>query len=115
MSRIGGRLFLLAISIALVSAVSSSAATGRHCGSVSYTIPHTGDHGHAALNNLTAVDVSCRVARSVARSFLRGAKPPQGWHASAKTVVMRLNGQAYTVSEEILTRGAARVTGDIAN
>lgn len=106
---------MLVVAIALVWAASSSAATSRHCGSVSYTVPHTDDHGHAALNDLAAVDVSCRVARSVASSFLLDAKPPRGWHAIARTVVTRMDGHPDTVSEEILTRGAERVTGDVAN
>jgi hypothetical protein len=77
----------------------------KSCGSVSYTFPHTGGHGHAALNNLAAVGVSCATARSVARDFLLTGRPPRGWHATLGT----------NAGQEILTRGRARVSGDIAN
>ena len=85
------------------------------CASVSYTFPHTHGHGHAALNNLTAVDLSCARARSVARSFLIKGSPPAGWHATSRTVIKDEHGQMNTVGEEILTRGAERVTGEEAN
>jgi hypothetical protein len=81
------------------------AAHPEHCGSVSYTFPHTDDHGHAALNNLTAVGVSCPAARSVAEEFLVTGKPPSSWHATHG----KMGGEA------IFTRGTARITGDIAN
>lgn len=87
----------------------ASAATA--CGSVSYTVPHTHDEGHAALNDLTAAGVSCSTARTVARAFLAGHRSPKGWHATSKTVVSRGN----TIGEEIFTRGSARIVGDIAN
>lgn len=77
----------------------------KDCGSVSYAIPHTGGHGHAALNNLTAVGVSCLTARSVAHAFLVTGKPPSSWHATVK----------ISVGEEIFTRDDARVTGDLDN
>jgi hypothetical protein len=96
-------------------ASSASAAATKSCGSVSYTVPHTHEQGHAALNSLTAVNVSCATARSVANAFLATGKAPQNWHATMKTVVIHVNGHANTVGEEILTRGNARVTGDIAN
>jgi hypothetical protein len=83
----------------------ASAPTPKRCGGVSYTFPHTDGHGHAALNNLTAVGVSCSTARTVASDFLVTGKPPRNWHATSK-----LDG-----GEEILTRGKARVTGDLAN
>jgi hypothetical protein len=51
----------------------------------------------------------------VANAFLATGKAPQNWHATMKTVVIHVNGHANTVGEEILTRGNARVTGDIAN
>jgi len=87
----------------------------KSCGSVSYTFPHTGGQAHAALNNLTAVAVSCVTARSVAHAFLAAGKPPRNWHAALKTVVTHIDGQANTVGEEIFTRGKARVTGDVDN
>jgi len=93
----------------------TSAPTPEKCGSVSYTVPHTGGHAHAALNNLTAVDVSCVTARSVASAFLVTGKPPKTWHATMKTVVTHIGGQANTVSEEILRCARARVTGDVDN
>ena len=99
----------------LALAASASASAAARCGSVSYTIPNTHNQFHAALNNLVAVNVSCQTARSVAKAFLMTRKAPKGWHASTKTVVTHLNGQANTVSEEFLTRRTARVTGDIAN
>ena len=83
----------------------AGAPAPKHCGSVSYTFPHTDDHGHAALNNLTAVGVSCAAARSVANDFLVAGKPPRGWHAAT----------GATAGEEVFTRGKARVTGDLAN
>jgi hypothetical protein len=84
---------------------SPAAAPPKNCGSVSYTFPHTGGHGHAALNNLTAVGVSCLTARSVANDFLVTGKPPRNWQATLKT----------TVGEEIFASGKARVTGDVDN
>ncbi len=87
----------------------------KNCGSVSYTLPHSAGHGHAALNNLTAVAVSCATAHSVASAFLINGKPPRSWHTTAKTVVTHLDGQSHTVGEEIFSRGQARVTGDIDN
>ncbi len=87
----------------------------KNCGSVSYTFPHTAGHGHAALNNLMAVAVSCATARSVASAFLISGKPPRSWHATMKTLITHLDGQSNTVGEEIFTRGQARVTGDIDN
>ncbi len=96
-------------------APAANASTGTSCAGVSYTVPHTNDEGHAALNNLRAVKVSCATARAVAKLFLVGRKAPKGWHAAHRTVVVRTNGRADTVSEEILTDGSARVTGDIAN
>ena len=86
-----------------------------NCGGVSYTFPHTHDEGHAALNDLRASGVSCSTARSVARTFLIRGKAPESWHASLKTIVTRTQGRANTVGEEVLTHGAARVTGDVAN
>jgi hypothetical protein len=86
----------------------AGASVAEHCGSVSYTVPHTDDHGHRALNNLTAVNVSCAAARSVARTFLIRLKAPEHWHATSKVVVVHGN----TVGEEIFTRGRARVIGD---
>ena len=84
---------------------SPTAKLPRKCGSVSYTFPNTGGNGRAALNNLTAVGVSCSTARSVAEDFLIAGKPPKGWHAKP----------GATGGEEILTRGAARVRGELAN
>jgi len=83
----------------------AGAPTPKNCGSVSYTLPHTGGHGHAALNNLTAVGVSCFTARSVASYFLVAGRPPRNWHATLK----------MTVGEEIFAHGKARVTGDVDN
>ena len=102
-------------SAVLIAFASATAAAATSCGSVSYTIPNTHNQFHAALNNLVAVNVSCRTARAAAKAFLITRKAPNGWHASTKTVVAHVNGQANTVSEEILTRRTARVTGDIAN
>jgi hypothetical protein len=105
-----------AVTIGLLAlAPSAGASTSAKCGSVSVTIPHTNNHGHAALNNITATNVTCVTARSVAKTFLLTTKAPKNWHASTKTVVVHSYGQTNTVSEEILTRGTARVTGDIAN
>jgi len=81
------------------------ASAPKNCGSVSYTFPHTGGHAHAALNNLTAVGVSCLTARAVASIFLVTGKAPGKWHTTLKT----------TVSQEVFTYGKARVTGDLAN
>jgi hypothetical protein len=86
---------------------SPAAAAGPHksCGSVSYTFPRSGGHGHAALNNLRAVGVSCLTARSVAKHFLVSGKPPSGWHATF----------GMSVGEVIFIRGKARVSGDVAS
>jgi hypothetical protein len=84
---------------------SPAATRPKHCGSVSYTFPHTDGHGHAALNNLTAVAVACTTARSVAHDFLVTGKPPRNWHTARNT----------KVGEVAFTRGAARVSGDIDN
>jgi hypothetical protein len=73
----------------------------KRCGSVSYTFPHT--DGHAALNNLRAAGISCLAARSVATAFLVTGKPPRNWQTARSTAV----------GEVILTRGEARVSGDI--
>ena len=88
-----------------------AASKATACGSVSYTFPGTHGEGHAALNNLTASGVSCATARTVARAFIANHKLPPGWRAMSKTVVRRGN----TLGEEILTRGSARVIGDLAN
>jgi hypothetical protein len=99
----------------IMFAPAANAFATANCRSVSYTFPHTHGEGHAALNNLRAINVSCAAADSVARRFLIAGKAPEHWHASVKTVVRYIKGQANTVSEEILAHGDARVTGDIAN
>jgi hypothetical protein len=96
---------------ALAAASPASASAAAACGSVSYTIPGTHDHGHAALNNLTASGVSCSTARAVAKAFLVGHKRPMGWYATSKTVVSHGN----TIGEEIFTHGSARIVGDVDN
>ncbi len=101
---------LLAVAV-VVSLPSAARASVRKCGSVSYTVPGTNGEGHAALNNLRARDVSCRIAREVARAFLEHHTPSKGWHATSRTVTSRHN----TLSERIFTRGSARVVGDLAN
>ncbi len=93
----------------------TSALAPKQCGSVSYTVPHTDGNAHAALNNLTAVGVQCVMARSVANAFLSTGKAPKNWRATEKTVVIHVKGQANTVSEQIFTRGMARIVGDIDN
>ncbi len=107
----GSVLIALLAAVALAAASPPTALAATACGSVSYTIPGTHDQGHAALNNLTVSGVSCSTARAVARAFLAGHMPPQGWHAMSKTVVSRGN----TIGEEIFTRGSARIIGDVAN
>ena len=92
-------------------AASADASVTEHCGSVSYTYPCTHGHGHGALNNLTAVNVSCARARSVSKTFLIIHKAPEHWHARTRMVVI----DGSTVGEEIFTRGRARVGGDLAN
>lgn len=91
----------------------ASAPAPTSCGSVSYTFPHTDGHGHAALNNLTAINVSCVTARSVAHAFLATGKPPKHWHAAVRMVTTHIDGQADTVGEEVITHAGARVTGDV--
>jgi hypothetical protein len=113
-----GRLRSLAAAplIALLAlAPGAGASPATNCGSVSYTVPQTHDEGHAALNNLRASGVPCTTARSVAHTFLSSGKAPEGWHTARKTIVTRTDGRANTVEAEILTHGAARVTGEIAN
>jgi hypothetical protein len=77
----------------------------KSCGSVAHTFPHTDGHGHAAVNNLTAVGVSCSTARAVASEFLVTGKPPRNWHTARNTAVGRVT----------FTSGTARVAGDVAN
>jgi hypothetical protein len=96
---------------ALLAPASAAAATSRACGSVSYTVPGSHGEGHAALNDLTASGVSCATARAVAEAFLADRKLPQGWHARLRTVVRH----GETLGEEIITRGSARIVGDMAN
>ena len=96
---------------ALLAAAPATASAATACGSVSYTFPGTHGQGHAALNNLTASGVSCSTARAVAVAFLADHKLPKGWHGRSKIVVHHGN----TVGEEIITRGPARIVGDIAN
>jgi hypothetical protein len=107
------RIVLIALLAAGALAASSPAVApaATACGSVSYTIPGSHNQGHAALNNITASGVSCPTARTVAKAFLAGHKPPKGWHATSETVVSHGN----TIGEEIFTRGSARVIGDVAN
>jgi hypothetical protein len=104
MKRVTSLSICVAAVIPMLLPGAATAATKR-CGSVSYTFPHTDDHGHAALNNLTAVGVSCATARSVASDFLVTGKPPRNWHTA----------RARRVGEEVLARGTARVTGELAN
>ena len=104
-----------AIVVASAFAPLANASTSTSCGRVSVTIPHTKSHGHAALNNLKAINVACATARAVAQTFLLTKKAPKNWRATSKMAVTHVNGQANTVTEEILTRGSERVTGDIAN
>jgi hypothetical protein len=103
-------LALLVVGV-LVSLPPAARASGRKCGSVSYTFPGTSGNGHAALNNLTAHDISCRIARTVAKTFLEHHAPPKGWHVASKIVKRNHD----TLSERIFTRGSARVVGDLAN
>lgn len=88
-----------------------TASEATACGSVSYTFPGTHGEGRAALNNLTASGVSCATARTVASAFIANHKLPSGWHAMSKTVVSH----GDTLGEEVLTRGSARVIGELAN
>jgi hypothetical protein len=87
----------------------------KKCGGVSYTFPHTGGHGHEALNNLTAVGVSCATAQAVARALIVSGRAPRHWRATMKQVPIRVNGASVTVGEVVLIDGDARVVGDIAN
>ncbi len=116
MGHLLARVWPLTLTVGLLAFTTPAlAASTTNCGSVSYTVPHTGGHGHAALNNLTASNATCTTARSVAATFLRTRKAASGWHVSSKTVVVHSYGQANTVGEEIFTRGTARVVGDLAN
>jgi hypothetical protein len=101
---------LLAVGV-LVTLPAAARASVQKCGSVSYAVPRTHGHGHAALNNLAARGVSCRIARKVAKAFLEHHALPSGWHVTSRTVVSHHN----TLSERIFTRGSARVVGDLAN
>ena len=101
--------------VSAVSAVPAGATAPKRCGSVSYTFPHTHNHGHAALNNLTAVGVSCADARRVARRYLATGKAVARWTARITLVTVHINGHRYTEGEEIFTNGRAHVTGEVAN
>ena len=96
-----GSCALLAVAV-VVSLPSAARASVRKCGSVSYTVPGTNGEGHAALNNLRARDVSCRIAREVARAFLEHHTPSKGWHATSRS-----HERHNTLSEP--SRGSARV------
>jgi hypothetical protein len=50
----------------------------------------------------------------MAHALLVTGKPPECWQATLKTVT-HIDGQANTISEDIFTRGRARVTGDVDN
>jgi hypothetical protein len=109
------RAIAIVVASAAVSAAPAGATAPKRCGSVSYTFPHTHNHGHAALNNLTAVGVSCADARIVARRFLSTGKAVARWTARMTLVTVHINGHRYTEGEEIFTNGRARVTGEVAN
>jgi hypothetical protein len=83
----------------------TGAPAPKRCGSVSYTFPHTDGHGHTAMNNLTAVGVSCVTARSIAKAFLVAGRAPGGWRATHSPAGGRVS----------LVRGEGRVSGDLAN
>lgn len=106
-----GVLIALLGAVALAACLPAGASAATACGSVSYTVPGSHGQGHAALNNLTASDVSCSSARAVAKAFLANHKLPKGWHGKSKIVVSHGN----TLGEEIFTRGSARIIGDVAN
>jgi hypothetical protein len=95
--------------IALTSSASTSVT--ERSGSVSHTGSGTGGHGLGALNALTAFNVSCAKARTVAKTFLITRKAPKHWHPSTRMVVE--NGT--TVGEEIVTQGRVCVVGGMAN
>jgi hypothetical protein len=103
--------FLVACACAACWTATAIAAPARDCGSVSYTRPGTDGEGRAALNNITTSGASCPTARVVAKDFLAGYALPAGWRAKPKTVTHH----GASISEEIFTRGPARVIGDIAN
>jgi hypothetical protein len=114
----------VAIACALASAPAGGAAAISSCGSVSHTVPGTGGHGHAALNGLLAVHVSCHEAHRVASEYLAGAFPgsgrmseqrPVGWHHTVRTVTKRVHGTPTNVTEVVLSHGAERVVGNLAN
>jgi hypothetical protein len=110
---------LVLLSLTVVGGIgvaSAGAATARTCGSVSYALPNTGGHGHAALNNLTALRISCAAAREVAQNFLvNDERTTGGWHVRMRTVIKHTGGHAHSVGEDIFTRGTARIVGDFAN
>jgi hypothetical protein len=101
------------VAIGLVGfAPAAGAAATLSCGKVVYTAPNTGNKGKRTLNNLTAANISCSSARSVAKSFLAAGTAPKGWHVSGKTIVKQVKGKKVRVAEVILTRGKATVIGE---
>ena len=115
---------VIAVCAALALTPAAGAATIHSCGSVSHTIPGTGGHGHAALNELRAVHVSCHEAQRVAREYLAGAFPgagamseqrPVGWRQVVRTVHRHVGGRTTAVTELVLSHGSERVIGDLAN
>jgi hypothetical protein len=96
---------VLALGVAALLAfapIANAHSTTRHCGSVSG--PTHGQAGGIAVNNIKAVNVSCKVAKSVALHWCDHNKAPKGWHESSN----------HTGGQVAFTKGNERVSGEVA-
>jgi hypothetical protein len=96
---------VLALGVAALLAFAPSAgahSTTHRCGSVSG--PTHGQAGGIAVNNIKAVNVSCKVAKSVALHWCDHNKAPKGWHESSN----------HSGGQVVFTKGKEKVSGYVA-
>ena len=96
---------LLALGVAALLAfvpLASAHSVTHHCGSVSG--PTHGQAGGIAVNNIKAVNVSCKVAKSVALHWCDHNKAPKGWH----------EGSNHNGGQIVFTKGKEKVSGEVA-
>jgi hypothetical protein len=97
-----GAVLVLAVAALLACApLASASSTTHHCGSVSG--PTHPPAGGIAVNNITAVNVSCKVARGVALSWCKHGKV-HGWKVSKHP----------PTGDVLLTKGKEKVYGEVA-
>lgn len=98
-----GALLALGLAVLLAFApIASAHSTTRHCGSVSG--PTHGQAGGIAVNNIKSVNVSCKVAKSVALHWCDHGKAPKGWKVSKHP----------PAGDVLLTKGNEKVYGEVA-